>query len=116
MHEYADFCLHPENGRRAEPEAVPAFKEYPLESLKAATNGFSADYIVSESGEKAPNFVYKGRLDQSRMIAVKRFPKAAWPDAKGFTVMTLFSSFLRSISQLYTSHLQSWSRTAISHN
>jgi hypothetical protein len=57
--------------------------------LKAATNGFSSDYIVSESGEKAPNFVYKGRLDQSRWIAVKRFPKAAWPDAKGFAVMGL---------------------------
>jgi BR-signaling kinase len=39
---------------------------------------------VSESGEKAPNFVYKGRLDQNRWIAVKRFPKAAWPDPKGF--------------------------------
>lgn len=75
-----------ENGRRPEPEAVPAFKEYSLEQLKAATNGFSSEYIVSESGEKAPNFVYKGRLDQSRWIAVKRFPKAAWPDSKGFAV------------------------------
>ncbi|CAM6094119.1 unnamed protein product [Calypogeia fissa] len=73
-----------ENGRRLEPEAVPTFKEYSLEQLKAATNGFSSEYIVSESGEKAPNFVYKGRLEQSRWIAVKRFPKAAWPDAKGF--------------------------------
>lgn len=81
-----------ENGRRMEPEAVPAFREYPLESLKAATKGFSSEQIVSESGEKAPNFVYKGRLDYNRWIAVKRFPKAAWPDPKGFMVQfSLFS-------------------------
>ncbi|XP_024361722.1 serine/threonine-protein kinase BSK1 isoform X1 [Physcomitrium patens] len=73
-----------ENGRRVEPEEVPAFREFTLESLRAATNSFSSDQIVSESGEKAPNFVYKGRLDQKRFIAIKRFPKAAWPDAKGF--------------------------------
>ncbi|KAG0564746.1 hypothetical protein M758_8G131300 [Ceratodon purpureus] len=74
-----------ENGKRAAPEAVPAFKEFSLETLKAATKGFSADLIVSESGEKAPNFVYRGKLDQNRIIAVKRFPKTAWPDAKGFS-------------------------------
>jgi BR-signaling kinase len=73
------------NGKRAEAEAVPAFREYTLESLKLATKGFSADLIVSESGEKAPNFVYKGKLDQNRFIAVKRFPKTAWPDAKDFS-------------------------------
>lgn len=87
-YEWANWVrLSAENGKRAEPEAVPAFREYSLESLKAATNGFSSEYIVSESGEKAPNFVYKGRLDQNHMIAVKRFPKAAWPDSKGFTVI-----------------------------
>jgi BR-signaling kinase len=73
-----------ENGQQAEPEEVPAFREYSLESLKVATNGFNTDFIVSESGEKAPNCVYKGRLEQNRWIAVKRFPKAAWPDPKGF--------------------------------
>lgn len=73
-----------ENGRRAEAEAVPAFREFPLDLLRRATNSFSSDQIVSESGEKAPNFVYKGRVDQNRWIAIKRFPKAAWPDAKGF--------------------------------
>ncbi len=83
-----------ENGLEAEPpEEVPAFREYSLESLRAATNGFNADFIVSESGEKAPNFVYKGRLDQSRWIAVKRFPKAAWPDPKGFAVCTPYPPF-----------------------
>jgi BR-signaling kinase len=79
-----------ENGRRAEPEEVPAFREFPLELLRGATNSFSSDQIVSESGEKAPNFVYKGRLDQNRWIAIKRFPKAAWPDAKGFMVLIFF--------------------------
>ena len=78
-----------ENGKRAVPEAVPVFKEYSLETLKAATKGFSSDLIVSESGEKAPNFVYRGKLDQNRIIAVKRFPKTAWPDAKGFSVRIL---------------------------
>jgi len=82
-----------ENGKRAEPETVPTFREYSLESLKTATKGFSAELIVSESGEKAPNFVYKGKLDQNRIIAVKRFPKAAWPDAKGFSVYAPFFNF-----------------------
>lgn len=80
-------CCPAENGKRAEPETVPAFREYSLESLKTATKGFSPELIVSESGEKAPNFVYKGKLDQNRIIAVKRFPKTAWPDAKGFSVI-----------------------------
>ena len=69
---------------------MPTFKEYSLEYLKSATKGFSADLIVSESGEKAPNFVYKGKLDQNRFIAVKRFSKTAWPDAKGFAVICSF--------------------------
>lgn len=80
-----------ENGRRAEPESVPDFKEYPLETLKVATRGFNADLIVSESGEKAPNLVYKGKLEQNRLVAVKRFPKSAWPDAKGFSVKHSFT-------------------------
>lgn len=80
-----------ENGKRAEPESVPTFREYTLESLKAATKGFNAELIVSESGEKAPNSVYKGKLDQ-KLIAVKRFPFSAWPDAKGFAVLLSFLS------------------------
>lgn len=83
-----------DNGKRVEPEVVPAFKEYSLETLKAATRGFSAELIVSESGEKAPNFVYRGKLDQNRIIAIKRFPKTAWPDAKGFSVTCSFPLFL----------------------
>ncbi|KAI4321666.1 hypothetical protein MLD38_035023 [Melastoma candidum] len=67
--------------------SVPAFSEFSLADLKAATNNFSSDFIVSESGEKAPNVVYKGRLqsqNDSRWIAVKKFTKQAWPDPKQF--------------------------------
>ncbi len=101
-----------ENGQQAEPEEVPAFREYSLESLKVATNGFNTDFIVSESGEKAPNCVYKGRLEQNRWIAVKRFPKAAWPDPKGFAVcksltmsILICSLSLASVALLGMSHL-----------
>ncbi|KAI4320924.1 hypothetical protein MLD38_034357 [Melastoma candidum] len=66
---------------------VPAFAEFSLAELKVATNNFSADFIVSESGERAPNVVYKGRIqNQSNhwWIAVKKFTKQAWPDPKQF--------------------------------
>lgn len=63
---------------------VPAFSEFSFADLKAATNGFSSENIVSESGEKAPNLVYKGRLQSRRWIAVKKFTKTAWPDPKQF--------------------------------
>ncbi|KAL0913993.1 hypothetical protein M5K25_017488 [Dendrobium thyrsiflorum] len=63
---------------------VPAFSEFSFADLKAATNGFSSENIVSESGEKAPNLVYKGRLQSRRWIAVKKFTKMAWPDPKQF--------------------------------
>ncbi|KAK3020934.1 hypothetical protein RJ639_046590 [Escallonia herrerae] len=63
---------------------VPSFAEFSFSDLKAATNNFSSDYIVSESGEKAPNLVYKGRLQNRRWIAVKKFGKLAWPDPKQF--------------------------------
>ncbi|KAK9987585.1 hypothetical protein SO802_027824 [Lithocarpus litseifolius] len=63
---------------------VPSFSEFSFSDLKAATNNFSSDFIVSESGEKAPNLVYKGRLHNRRWIAVKKFTKLAWPDPKQF--------------------------------
>ncbi|XP_044512208.1 serine/threonine-protein kinase BSK1-like [Mangifera indica] len=69
-------------------EGTPAFSEFSLADLKAATNNFSADFIVSESGEKANNVVYKGRLQDGnnnrRWIAVKKITKFAWPDPKQF--------------------------------
>ncbi|KAL8135741.1 hypothetical protein AgCh_010390 [Apium graveolens] len=63
---------------------VPAFSEFSLSDLKTATNNFSSEFIVSESGEKAPNVVYKGRLQNRRWIAIKKFSKMAWPDPKQF--------------------------------
>jgi BR-signaling kinase len=68
---------------------VPVFRVFALAELRAATKGFSADLIVSESGEKAPNVVYRGRLDGGRLIAVKRFSRLSWPDPQQFLVRPL---------------------------
>ncbi|XP_022861989.1 probable serine/threonine-protein kinase At4g35230 isoform X2 [Olea europaea var. sylvestris] len=67
-----------------EATGVPSFSEFSLSDLKTATNNFSPEFIVSESGEKAPNIVYKGRLQNRRWIAVKKFPKLSWPDPQQF--------------------------------
>uniref|UniRef100_A0A7N0U5A9 non-specific serine/threonine protein kinase n=1 Tax=Kalanchoe fedtschenkoi TaxID=63787 RepID=A0A7N0U5A9_KALFE len=69
---------------KGEASSLPGFREYSLEKLRAATSGFSRDNIVSEHGEKAPNVVYKGKLEDDVWIAVKRFNKSAWPDARQF--------------------------------
>ncbi|XP_072993425.1 probable serine/threonine-protein kinase BSK3 isoform X1 [Typha latifolia] len=63
---------------------LPSFQEFSLEQLKLATSGFAVENIVSEHGEKAPNVVYKGKLDAQRRIAVKRFNRMAWPDSRQF--------------------------------
>ncbi|KAF7829496.1 putative serine/threonine-protein kinase [Senna tora] len=75
----------------------PPFSVFSLADLKAATNNFSADHIVSESGERAPNVVYKGRLQNHnrRSIAVKKFTKLAWPDPKQFAEEALGVGKLR---------------------
>lgn len=69
---------------------APEFAEFSLAELREATGGFAAANIVSESGEKAPNLVYRGRLQGAggggRAIAVKKFGKLAWPDPKQFAV------------------------------
>ncbi|KAM7264201.1 hypothetical protein ACFE04_001884 [Oxalis oulophora] len=72
----------------------PNFSEFTLAELKSATNNFSSEFIVSESGEKTPNVVYKGRLQQQqsnnnnnnnrRWIAINKFSKLAWPDPNQF--------------------------------
>ncbi|XP_042495738.1 serine/threonine-protein kinase BSK2 isoform X1 [Macadamia integrifolia] len=72
------------NGDQVDQDQVPAFKEYGLAELRKATNGFSSEYIVSESGEKAPNVVYRGKLENNSLVAVKRFSKVSWPDAQQF--------------------------------
>ena len=75
-----------ENGGKSEKKSWPSFSEFSYEQLKAATCGFSPDNIVSEHGLKAPNVVYKGKLDNGIWIAVKRFNKLAWPDSRQFLV------------------------------
>ncbi|KAK6943051.1 Serine-threonine/tyrosine-protein kinase, catalytic domain [Dillenia turbinata] len=72
------------NGEKNEKNSLPNFTEFSLEELKAATSGFASENIVSEHGEKAPNVVYKGRLNTDRWIAIKRFNKSAWPDSRQF--------------------------------
>lgn len=42
--------------------ASAGFSEFTLSELKTATDNFSLKSIVSEGGEKAPNVVYRGRL------------------------------------------------------
>ena len=78
-----------ENGSNNE-DSLPGFCEFSLEELLAATGGFSPENIVSEHGEKAPNIVYRGKLDgggcSDLWIAVKRFNRFAWPDARQFLV------------------------------
>uniref|UniRef100_A0A7N0U130 non-specific serine/threonine protein kinase n=1 Tax=Kalanchoe fedtschenkoi TaxID=63787 RepID=A0A7N0U130_KALFE len=79
--------LHdPENAGNlgAENEGVPSFQVFSIDQLRTATSGFSVENIVSEHGEKAPNVVYKGKLENQRHIAVKRFNRSAWPDARQF--------------------------------
>ncbi|KAL6203334.1 hypothetical protein ACLB2K_027034 [Fragaria x ananassa] len=58
--------------------------EFSLNQLKAATEGFLPENIVSDDGEKAPNVVYRGMLEDGRWIAVKRFPYSAWPESVQF--------------------------------
>lgn len=68
-------------------DALPAYREFSLDQLRAATSGFCTDNIVSEHGEKAPNVVYKGKLaEEDRWIAIKRFNRSAWPDSRQFLV------------------------------
>ncbi|KAF8403018.1 hypothetical protein HHK36_011113 [Tetracentron sinense] len=72
-----------ENGKN-DRDSLPCFGEYSFEQLRAATSGFSVDNIVSEHGEKDPNVVYEGKLENDHRIAVKRFKKSAWPDSRQF--------------------------------
>lgn len=73
-----------ENDEMSEVDGLPTFREFTLEQLKNATSGFAVENIVSEHGEKAPNVVYKGKLENQRRIAVKRFNRMAWPDPRQF--------------------------------
>ncbi|XP_062155537.1 serine/threonine-protein kinase BSK3-like [Alnus glutinosa] len=73
-----------ENEEISELDHLPAFREFTFDQLKNATSGFAVENIVSEHGEKAPNVVYKGKLESQMRIAVKRFNRMAWPDVRQF--------------------------------
>ncbi|KAK7341642.1 hypothetical protein VNO80_24579 [Phaseolus coccineus] len=81
LHDLSD---NDDDGKRNEKDPRGGFSEYSLDQLRVATSGFSPDNIVSEHGEKAPNVVYKGMLEDDRLVAVKRFNKSAWPDSRQF--------------------------------
>ncbi|XP_028807188.1 serine/threonine-protein kinase BSK7-like isoform X2 [Neltuma alba] len=74
-----------ENEKKSDAPNVPSFQEYKIHQLSKATSGFATENIVSEQGENAPNMVYRGKLENQTLIAVKRFNRQAWPDAKQFT-------------------------------
>ncbi|PPD96884.1 hypothetical protein GOBAR_DD06085 [Gossypium barbadense] len=62
--------LHGSSALENQKAALPAgFREYSLDQLRAATSGFCTDNVVSEHGEKAPNVVYRGKLDEDGFIA-----------------------------------------------
>lgn len=84
----------PAYGPTLGPDGAPVFSGFSLSDLMAATSNFSSELIVSESGEKAPNFVYKGRLKSGYWIAVKKFTQSAWPDPAQFEVQELSRQFL----------------------
>ena len=87
------FWVYADDGAKNEKDQWFGFTEYTWDQLKVATSGFSPDNIVSEHGEKAPNVVYRGRLEDDRLVAVKRFNKSAWPDSRQFLVRAVASAF-----------------------
>lgn len=97
--------LDADNGETSEVDHLPAFCEYTLEQLKNATSGFAVENIVSEHGEKAPNLVYKGKLENQRRIVVKRFNRMAWPDARQFLVKAFFLCNVHAKSTLLLSSI-----------
>ncbi|KAL1200573.1 Serine/threonine-protein kinase BSK6 [Cardamine amara subsp. amara] len=72
------------------------FREFSLEQLRIATDGFSSVNILSEHNDWVPNIVYKGRLGDGRRIAVKRFHRSSWPDTFQFINETKAVGRLRS--------------------
>ncbi|XP_076925807.1 serine/threonine-protein kinase BSK7-like [Bidens hawaiensis] len=63
---------------------LPSLRVFSIGQLKTATSSFSVENIVSEHGDKAPNVVYKGELQNQKRVAIKRFDRSAWPDSRQF--------------------------------
>ncbi|KAK6137492.1 hypothetical protein DH2020_028745 [Rehmannia glutinosa] len=102
-----------ENEEKSEISDLPTFREFSVEQLRMATSGFAVENIVSEHGEKAPNVVYKGKLDNQRRIAVKRFNRSAWPDARQFMFFLTFISELRFFSFSGIAWARSYPKSAL---
>ena len=48
----------------------------PLPVFKTPIFGFSSELIVSKSGEKAPNVVYKGKLQTMALLSLSTSPSS----------------------------------------
>ncbi|CAN1798512.1 Serine/threonine-protein kinase BSK7 [Linum perenne] len=88
-----------ENEEKGETDDLPAFREYSIDTIRMATSSFAVENIVSEHGEKAPNVVYKGKLDNQRRIAVKRFNRSVWPDTRQFLMKVFLNMSLISCDE-----------------
>ncbi|CAH2078711.1 unnamed protein product [Thlaspi arvense] len=75
---------------------VSDFKVFDLSELRKVTNGFSPSCIVSEGGEKSANVVYRGKLEDNRLVAIKRFSRLSWPNAQQFLAEATSVGKLRS--------------------
>ena len=72
---------------------VSGLMEFSLTDLKAVTNNFNSEFIISESSEKARNVVYKGQFWRFFWFSLKPWllsgiwkPKCRiWNDAKSVT-------------------------------
>ncbi|KAI3769937.1 hypothetical protein L6452_01051 [Arctium lappa] len=99
------------NGDEGSDHGVPAFKEFELTELQAATNGISSELIISENRERAPNVVYRGKLCflfsqlESCFMCIENlqansnFPVSQHPTVDGkFTSTTFCSATVESCS------------------
>ncbi|XP_016650446.1 PREDICTED: probable serine/threonine-protein kinase At5g41260 [Prunus mume] len=85
-----------ENRNQNEKDSLPSFTEFSLDQLKAASLGFLSGNVVSEGGEGASSVVYKGKLENGLLVAVKRFNQSDRPDCGQFLVEARAVGQLRS--------------------
>lgn len=74
-------------------EGDPPLTKFSFSDLNVATENFSLKNVVSESGGESSNIVYKGRLQNHDLIAVKKFNNMAWTDPKTFVVSFICLKF-----------------------
>ncbi|KAH7666768.1 Non-specific serine/threonine protein kinase protein [Dioscorea alata] len=76
-------------------EGTAPFRQYTLQELMAATDGFTFQNFLSKGGGEITNNTYRGRLPGGQRIAVKRFTLLAWPDEAQFREMAIRGGRLR---------------------